>query len=351
LRNGGVRHPAEVKVRLEPVGGVPVDERELEEPELDRPRLGHRLFGLPGRRLVVLRFRLPKAALLFLELSTHGIGIDAEPVADLLRVGVDQHLVGSFLYGIAHFLYDVDPAAVRVGIVHAAEVAEKEVEESGRVGDQLVEGIGAVLANEAVRVVRPRDDGDADGQAAGKQVVEGTQRGLLPGGVGVEAEDDLLGVSLENAGLVDSEGSSLRRDGVLDAGQVAGDGIQLAFADDGGLGVENRPLGLVQPVDHAAFAEDGRLGRVDVFAALLLGAEHPAAEADDAALLVADRENKPAAEPVVLALVAGDGEAALFEQGGVVFLRLGPVDRVVPLVRRESDAKAPDRLVADAALG
>ena len=34
-----------------------------------------------------------------------------------------------------------------------------------------------------------------------------------------------------------------------------------------------------------------------------------------------------------------------------MFFRLGPVDGVVPLVRREADAEAPDRLVADAALG
>ena len=114
--------------------------------------------------------------------------------------------------------------------------------------------------------------------------------------------------------------SSSERDCVLDAGQVTGDRVELALADDDGLGVEDGALGLVEPVDHAALAEDRRLGRVDVFAALLLGAEHAAAEADDAALLVADREDEPSAEPVVMALVAGDGEATLLEQGVVVFL-------------------------------
>ena len=89
LAHGGVRHPVEVEMRLKPLGGVAVDESQLQQPQLDRPRLGHRLFSLPGQRLVVLRFRLPEGALLFLELGAHGVGIDTEPVADLLRVGVD----------------------------------------------------------------------------------------------------------------------------------------------------------------------------------------------------------------------------------------------------------------------
>ena len=108
-----------------------------------------------------------EAALLFLELGTHGIGINVEPAADFLRVGVDQHLVGGLLYGIAHFLHDVDPAAVGTGIVHSAVVVEQEVEAAGRVGDQPSEGIDAVFADEAVGIMRLLYVGDTDGQAAG----------------------------------------------------------------------------------------------------------------------------------------------------------------------------------------
>ena len=151
--------------------------------------------------------------------------------------------------------------------------------------------------------------------------------------------------------MIGGERGALWRDGVLDVGQMAGDGIELTLADDDRLGVEDRPFGLVEPVEYAAFAENRRLGGVDVFAALLLLGEHAAAETDHAALLVADRENEPSAKPVVVALVAGDGEAALLEEPGVMFFRLGPVDGVAPFVRREADAEAPDRLVADTALG
>ena len=319
LAHGGVCHPAKVKVGLEPLGRVSVDERELEQPKLHRARLGHRVLGLLGRRLVVLRFGSLEAAFLFCKLSAHGIGGDVEAVADFLRVGVDEHRVVCFLHGIAHLLHNVDAAAVGVRVVQSAEVVEQEVKKTGRAVDQLAEGVGSVFADEAVGVVRLRDDGDADGQAAGEQVVERAQGGLLPGGVGVETEDDLLGVALEDAGVVGGEGGALRCDGILDVGQVAGDDVELAFADDDRLGFEDGALGLVEPVDHAALAEDRRLGGVDVFAALLLGGKHAAAEADHPALLVADRENKPAAKPVVMALVTGDGQAAFLEQLRVVF--------------------------------
>ena len=151
--------------------------------------------------------------------------------------------------------------------------------------------------------------------------------------------------------MIGGERGALWRDGVLDVGQMAGDGVELPLADDDRLGVEDRPFGLVESVEHAAFAENRRLWGVDVFAALLLLGEHAAAETDHAALLVANRENEPSAKPIVVALVASDGEASLLEERDVMFFRLGPVDGVVPLVRREADTEAPDRLVADAALG
>ena len=125
------------------------------------------MFGLPRRRLVLLRFQPLEAALLFLELGTHGIGINVEPAADFLRVSVGQHLVGGLLHGIAHFLHDVDPAAVGTGIVHSAVVVEQKVEAAGRVCDQASEGIDAVFADEAVGIMRLLYVGDTDGQAAG----------------------------------------------------------------------------------------------------------------------------------------------------------------------------------------
>ena len=129
------------------------------------------MLGLLGRRLVVLRFGSLEAAFLFCELSAHGIGGDVEAVADFLRVGVDEHWVVCFLHGIAYLLHDVDAAAVGVRVVQSAEVVEQEVKKTRRAVDQLAEGVGSVFADEAVWVVRLRDDSDADGQAAGEQVV------------------------------------------------------------------------------------------------------------------------------------------------------------------------------------
>ena len=56
---------------------------------------------------------------------------------------------------------------------------------------------------------------------------------------------------------------------------------------------------LEEAVELLAFAKDRRLGRVQVLR--LAGVEHAAAEADDLAARVADREHDAVAEPVVAA--------------------------------------------------
>jgi hypothetical protein len=85
-------------------------------------------------------------------------------------------------------------------------------------------------------------DGDADGEAGGEKMVEGADGGVLAGIVGIEAEDDFVGVALEDAGVLIGEGGALGGDDVLDAVGEAGDEIELAFADDGEAGVEDGAL-------------------------------------------------------------------------------------------------------------
>ena len=133
---------------------------------------------------------------------------------------------------------------------------------------KLLEGLAAGFLDEAVGIVRGGNDGDANGQAGGEQAVERTDGGVLAGVVGIEAEDDFIHVTFQDAGVVGGEGGALGRDDVLDAGHVTGDEVELAFADDGGLGVEQCALGFVEAEEDLALGEDGRLGRVDVFGGL-----------------------------------------------------------------------------------
>ena len=112
--------------------------------------------------------------------------------------------------------------------------------------------------------------------------------------------------------------------------------------------------GLVETVELAALAEDGRFGRIQVLG--LLVAEHPAAEADAFALDVADREHHPVAEAVVALGLAGldlavlgvdDHQAALGQQRVLV---VGKHARErAPARRRIADAELLGDLARDAA--
>jgi hypothetical protein len=123
---------------------------------------------------------------------------------------------------------------------------------------------------------------------------------LLAGVVGIKAEDHLVGVAFEDAGVVGGEGGALRRDHILDTRHEAGDEVQLAFANHRAAGVQDGALGFVQAEHDAALGEDGAFRRVDVFGGLFVAAQDPAAESDDAALFVANGKDQAAAKTVVI---------------------------------------------------
>src|SRR5262245_54431683 len=102
--------------------------------------------------------------------------------------------------------------------------------------------------------------------------------------------------------MVAREGGALRGDNVLHVSHVAGDQIELPFADDGVTGVENGALGFIEAEEDLALREDGRFGRVDVLGSFLIARQDASAEADDTALLVADGKHQTTTEAVVVAV-------------------------------------------------
>ncbi len=81
--------------------------------------------------------------------------------------------------------------------------------------------------------------------------------------------------------------------------------------------VADRPAGEEQPVELASLREERRLRRIQVLR--LPVAQHAAAEADDLAARIVDREHDPIAKPVVaLAGLAGDDEPGSLQRGVVV---------------------------------
>jgi hypothetical protein len=97
------------------------------------------------------------------------------------------------------------------------------------------ESFGPFAADEGIGVLAGGQLDDANAEVQAEQGGEGALGGFAAGFVGIEAEDDFLGVTLEGAGLFLGEGGALRGDDVLDAGFEGGDEIDLAFEDDGAL--------------------------------------------------------------------------------------------------------------------
>ena len=135
----------------------------------------------------------------------------------------------------------------------------------------------------------------------------------------------------------------------------AGDQVELAFANHGKSGVDQRPFGFVEPIEHLALGEDGCLRRIHVLGRLLVSGQDPSAEGDDSSLFIADREHQASPEPVIIMGVAAsvfvDNQPGLFDQGQFVMFGLGPENRVVPRVGGIADAKQCDGFSRDAAFG
>ncbi len=151
-------------------------------------------------------------------------------------------------------------------------------------GGQLDEAQGAVGAEQ--------------GQSAGR----GADRGLLARAVAVEAEDRRRIEAPQPLELRFGQRGAVGRDDFGDAGAVERDHVHIAFDHDQPLGGAARGAGAVEVVERAALVEEDRLRRVQIFG--LAGAEDAAAEADDPAARVADRDHQPPAEAVVAVLPA-----------------------------------------------
>src|SRR5207237_10773076 len=80
-------------------------------------------------------------------------------------------------------------------------------------------------------------------------------------------------------------------------------------------------------------------------------APNPSTESDDAALLVADGKDQSSSKPVIIMIgpFFAKNQAGLFDQRKRMRLVLGPVHRVVPLVRRVAEAEEFDGFGGDAA--
>jgi DNA-binding HxlR family transcriptional regulator len=154
-------------------------------------------------------------------------------------------------------------------------------------------------------------------EAGGEQTVERSDGGVLTCIVRVKAKNHFFDITFEDARVVGSQSGALRRDHILNVGHVAGDEIELAFANDGRSFVEQCALGFVQAEENFSFGEDRSFRGINVFGRFLVTGQNTSAEPDDAALLIADGKNKTAAKAIVItvAVFLTDDESGLFDDG------------------------------------
>ena len=145
------------------------------------------------------------------------------------------------------------------------------VKEAGGALDNFAEAIRALVTDQRVRIFSFRQRGDTNLESAFEEGRKGATDGLLPRLVGIEAKNDRLDESAEETGLFRSEGRSLRSDHILHSGLKRANQVDLALANNGSVGFDERSLGFVESVEHAALGKQGVSGELTYFAVLASG--------------------------------------------------------------------------------
>ena len=142
--------------------------------------------------------------------------------------------------------------------------------------------------------------------------IDGAIGGAQAGAVAVEAEDRLVRHFPEQAELVLGQRGAERRHGCGIAGVHHRDDVDIAFDRDDRCAIMRGLARGGDVVERAALVEERRLRRVEIFR-LRVFLERAAAEGDDAAAQIGDREHHAVAEAVERHrdVVAGDQQPGL----------------------------------------
>src|SRR5436305_11984677 len=99
--------------------------------------------------------------------------------------------------------------------------------------------------------------------------------------------------------LLFGESCSLRCDHILNSRFKEGNQIELPFADDRAVGINQRALGFVQSEKDAALAKERRLRRIDVFGRRRITGENSSGKSNDFANVIADGKHDTPTKAIV----------------------------------------------------
>src|SRR3974390_1902954 len=119
------------------------------------------------------------------------------------------------MHGLSHFAQHGNAAFVRGKIVSRTKPVQKIIKETLGAADQLFESLAPERFDEAVWIVRRGHDRHTNRQTRSQQAVQRAHSGALARIIGIEAQNDFVSMALENAGMLRSESSALRRDNIL----------------------------------------------------------------------------------------------------------------------------------------
>ena len=143
--------------------------------------------------------------------------------------------------------------------------------------------MGAAFAVDRIRILSFRQRHDIDGQALPMQNRHRADGRLAACAIRVERQRHTACRTFEKTRMELREGRALRGHRVVKPCAMAGDDIQLAFADQRLAGVLKRLPRKIIRIEQLALLEKVRLRAVDVFRRLRIRVQHTRGETDDAA--------------------------------------------------------------------
>ncbi len=138
----------------------------------------------------------------------------------------------------------------------AAPLAEGELEDVDRRAEDLVETVHALLLDQRVGVLLPLQVERRDLEARGEEDRRGPERGVAARFVAVVGDDDAARVPAEERGLSGCQRGPHGGDHARDAGMIDGDGVEVAFHEDGPIDLPHGVLGAMQVVEQPRLVED-----------------------------------------------------------------------------------------------
>ncbi len=215
------------------------------------------------------------------------------------------------------------------------------VEKGTSLGKELAEGLWTLAFEKGIGVIARWQADDTDVDAFVRELAKGFDRSFVAGFVGIEAEESSIGIALEEFRVLRGAGGALRGDGVIDAVLVAGDCVELTFADENGLLGHDRAAGTIEGEKDFALGEKRGFGGVEVFSGIGIEDELATSKGDDVALLVGDGEHQAIAKAnVEAALFALDSDAGIDEFAAGEFFLASPVEKHFLIIGHPADGPA-----------